>query len=89
MTDRRGSGGNHVDLETGERYWLSGVKKRGSNRHWAGTGKIIIEARAVDEYLRVTDARELDKSRFIVSDEIKPTDPSSFHDRENEKTEGR
>ena len=45
----RGSGGNHRDPQTGERYWISNVKKDGSDRHWAGTGKITIEAAAVDE----------------------------------------
>jgi len=81
----RGCRGNHYDLETGERYWISGVKKRGTNRHWAGSGKITIEAAAVDEYLRLIDAHELDATRFVVSDKIEPADPSKFHDLENEK----
>jgi hypothetical protein len=25
---------------TGDQYWISGVKKRGTNRHWAGGGPI-------------------------------------------------
>ncbi|MEN6577707.1 MAG: hypothetical protein ABFD90_15290 [Phycisphaerales bacterium] len=83
-----GSGGNHYDLETGERYWISGVKKDGSDRHWAGSGKIIIEADAVEEYLHAVGAPELDKSRFVVSNEIKPADPSTFHQLENEPLEG-
>ena len=29
--------GNHYDIETGDPYWVSGVKKRGSNRHWFGS----------------------------------------------------
>jgi hypothetical protein len=36
----RGASGNHVCLETGDEYWISGVKKRGSNRHWAGGGPV-------------------------------------------------
>jgi hypothetical protein len=32
---RRGeSGGNYVDMETGESFWVSGVKKNGEDRHW-------------------------------------------------------
>jgi len=83
----RGCGGNHYDLETGERYWISGVKKRGTNRHRAGSGKITIEAAAVDEYLRLIDAHELDATRFVVSDKIEPADPSKSRDMENEGLE--
>ena len=35
-----GISGNHFDIETGEEYWISGVKKNGQDRHWAGAGKI-------------------------------------------------
>ncbi len=33
--------GNYVCLEDGNEYWISGVKKRGSNRHWAGGGPVV------------------------------------------------
>jgi hypothetical protein len=34
---RRGkSGGNYIDMETGESFWVSGVKKNGEDRHWQG-----------------------------------------------------
>jgi hypothetical protein len=56
---RRGSPGNYHDLETGEIYWVSGVKKRGGDRHWAGSGEIAIEARAVAEYLELAGDDEL------------------------------
>ena len=26
---------NYVDIENGDEYWISGLKKRESNRHWA------------------------------------------------------
>jgi hypothetical protein len=81
---RAGSPGTYVDLETRELYWISGVKKRGTNRHWAGSGRITIEARAVAEYLELAGESELDRSRFIVSDLIVETDPSKFHQLENE-----
>jgi hypothetical protein len=80
---KRAISGNHYDVETGENYWISGVKKRGSDRHWAGSGKITIEAAAVQEYLSTTCATELDGSRFLVSDDIKPTDIARFHEAEN------
>ena len=46
-----GIGANYFDVETGEEYWITGVKKRESNRHWAGSGKIKIDCRAVPEIL--------------------------------------
>src|SRR5687768_11915405 len=71
---RAGSPGTYIDLETREEYWISGVKKRGTNRHWAGSGRITIEAGAVAEYLELSGESELDRSRFIISDSIAETD---------------
>src|SRR2546423_9457744 len=40
----RGIGGNFRDEETGEEYWVSGVKKRGSNAHPAEGGvRVVID----------------------------------------------
>lgn len=79
-----GASSNYLDIETREAYWISGVKKRGSNRHTAGSGEITIERGAIAEYLRVTGAAELDRSRFIIADSILPADPSRFVEMENE-----
>ena len=38
-----GGAGNYFDAETGDEYWISGVKKAGTNRHWAGGGDIQID----------------------------------------------
>ena len=46
-----GNYANYMDIENGEEYWISGLKKKESNRHWAGHGKIMIDRRAVDERL--------------------------------------
>ena len=81
---KRAGSGDYIDLETRELYWISGVKKRGTNRHWAGSGRITIEAAAVAEYLNLVGESELDRSRFIVSDSIAETDPAKFHQLENE-----
>jgi hypothetical protein len=82
---KRGSTGqgNHIDIETGEEYWISGIKKNGEDRHWAGSGKITIEASAVNDYLKITGATSLDRSRFVLSDKIKPADPMKSHASEN------
>ena len=79
--------GNHFDIQTGEEYWVSGVKKDGKDRHWAGSGKVAIEASAVEEYLRLIGAGELDRSRLVVVDDLEDPDPSKFYDLENELLE--
>lgn len=72
---RRGeSGGNYIDMETGESFWISGVKKNGKDRHWAGSGKVLIEAAAVAEYLETIKANTLDTSRCEVTNSIRRTD---------------
>lgn len=79
-----GSSGNYYDLETREIYWVSGVKKRGADRHWAGSGKIAIEAGVVAEYLELVGQDRLDPSRFVISEALGPSDQSRFHELENE-----
>ena len=59
---------NDIDIENGDEYWISGLKKRESNRHWAGHGKIMIDRRAVKEYLSIIGAKELPLSLFEVID---------------------
>ena len=72
---RRGeSGGNYIDMETGETFWVSGVKKNGEDRHWAGSGKVLIEAAAVAEYLATIKAKSLDTSRCEITKSIVETD---------------
>ena len=34
-----GAYGNYIDIETGDEYWISSVKKNGQDRHWAGGRK--------------------------------------------------
>jgi hypothetical protein len=76
---RRGeSGGNYCDRETGQSYWVSGVKKNGQDRHWAGHGKVMVEAAAVSDYLKAIGARSLDKSRYEVTHHIVSTDIRKF-----------
>lgn len=59
-----GNNSNYVDIENGDEYWISGLKKRESNRHWAGHGKIMIDRRAVDEYLSIIGEKELPQNLF-------------------------
>src|SRR5258708_33590237 len=60
------SGGNYYDIINGEYYWISGIKKRGTNRHWAGYGKIKIDKNAISEYLEITNLSELSNNQFEI-----------------------
>jgi hypothetical protein len=46
----QGIRGNFFDANTGEEFWISGVKKRGSNAHWAEKATIAIDPDARAEY---------------------------------------
>lgn len=64
----RGISGNYIDIETEEEYWISGVKKDGMDRHWDGSGKIVMDTKVVDEYLELIGKTELDTSKFILEE---------------------
>ena len=78
-----GVSGNYFDIETGEEYWVSGVKKNGGDRHWAGNGRILIEKEAVEEYLNLRGLSALDPRIFEVTDSIVKTDIDKFKQIEN------
>jgi hypothetical protein len=54
LQSQRGAGimGNYADTTTGIEYWVSGPKRNGEDRHWAGGGPVKIEPEVVDEYWR-------------------------------------
>jgi hypothetical protein len=86
---RRGeSGGNYVDMETGESFWISGVKKNGEDRHWAGSGKVLVEAAALSEYLHTIGAETLDKAKLEVTHTICETDIMRLSKRANSVGKG-
>ncbi|HWQ96652.1 MAG TPA: hypothetical protein VN538_00970 [Clostridia bacterium] len=63
-------------METKEFYWISGIKKTGTNRHWAGGGKIQLDRNLVDEYLRLTGQKMIDPNKITLVDipEIYPVE---------------
>ena len=63
-----GISGNYTDIESGEEYWISGVKKNGEDRHRAGHGKIQIDRKVIEEYLTLTGETAIDRTRFDVVD---------------------
>jgi hypothetical protein len=78
--ERRGDGGgNYVDMLTGEAFWVSGVKKSGEDRHWPGSGKVLVEAAAVFEYLKTIKAKALDPARCERTSQIVETDANKLN----------
>lgn len=60
--------GNHVDIETGEEYWISGVKKDGRDRYAASSVPVAVDSAAVAEYLALRGLDRLDpRKNPIVS----------------------
>lgn len=74
-----GIGANYFDIETGEEYWISGIKKNNQDRHWAGGGDIEIDRAAIEAYLHETKRSELPAN-------ILPTDlaPAKQSDKQHE-----
>ncbi len=83
-SNAQGIAGNYYDIESGDEYWISGIKKNGADRHWAGGGKIMIDRNMIDLYLSLVDFNSLDKNRFELVD-ILPTDKQKFAELENQK----
>lgn len=57
----RGGGvsGNFVDVETGIEYWVSGIKKRGSNAHPDEAAvNIAVDSDAAAEYAKIRSGAE-------------------------------
>ncbi len=46
----RGIRGNFIDAATPEEFWVSGVKQRGSNTHWAENVSVKIDPDALAAY---------------------------------------
>ncbi|MDB5090091.1 MAG: hypothetical protein JWR09_4085 [Mucilaginibacter sp.] len=74
------------DIETKESYWITGIKKRGQNRHWAGKGKVMIDKLVVDDYLKLINSTDLDFNIFELVD-VKITDKQRFASIENGTTD--
>lgn len=87
FNDKAFGGNGHggcSDIETGEIYWITGIKKDGNNRHQFGNGIIQIEESAIEEYEAITGiAVRQNKNYKIVT--IQPTDKKRFETLLNEK----
>jgi hypothetical protein len=63
-----GISGNYFDVESGDEYWISGVKKDMSDRHKFGGGKIYVEKRILREYLKTIGKTELPKVGYELTE---------------------
>ena len=82
-----GISGNYFDLESGDEYWISGVKKDMSDRHKFGGGKIYVEKRILSEYLQTIGKTELPKADYELTDVETEQPIEQINELENEKAE--
>jgi hypothetical protein len=61
-----GIGANFYDVETGEEYWISGIKKNQQDRHWAGNGLVYIDERIVVDYMKIVNNEHLDSKKYKI-----------------------
>ena len=83
-----GGAGNYYDVETGEQFWVTGVKQSGSNRHWAARAKVPvqIDRRALEEFRALTGLDRLDPNEFRFVDLEDRFPIARIRDLENRKT---
>ncbi len=76
--------GRYQDVETGQVYWVSGIKRDGQDRHWAGSGKVLIETRAAQEYMALAGLNKLESAKYTLVQPFATTDIAKFHALLNE-----
>lgn len=84
---KQGISGNHIDAETGEEYWVSGVKKNGFDRHWSEGGPVSLEQTAVDDYLKLVGRNFLPKNKFTIVNLVNEPNKKLSQQLENTKSE--
>ncbi len=76
---------SYVDIETNEQYWISRVKLNGKDRHRTGHGKIMIDRKSLNEYLRIRKLDSLKSSQYTIIDIVETRRPGDFYEMENMK----
>lgn len=76
--------GNYYDIETGDEYWISGIKKNNQDRHWAGGGDILIDRAAVKAWFSQTGRDTLPKN-LIETDLLPAAQQQHQNDLEHGK----
>src|SRR5688572_24631230 len=57
--------GNHFDESNGDEYWISGVKIRGTNQHWAKHIAVAIDENAREGYDQLKSSKN--KNRELIT----------------------
>lgn len=79
-----GIGANYYETSSGDEYWISGVKKNGQDRHWAGGGVIQIDECCVEDYLNEVNLPVLPRNLEVTR--LAPSLPTpEQHENENQK----
>lgn len=78
-----GIGENFFDIETGDEYWISGIKKNQQDRHWAGNGLIYIDNRIVDDYKKIINLEYLDSKKHKVVNVIEKSPKERINELKN------
>ena len=76
-----GISANYFDMETGDEYWISGVKKQEWNCHQSGKGGIMIEKSLVNWFNN--HVNYLERSFLRPIDDFPPTDKKRLQELEN------
>lgn len=75
--------GNYYDIESGDEYWISGVKKNQRDRHIYGGGMIQVERGIVEQYLKEVNQPFLNPKQYQLVD-VDPILPlTRIHNLEN------
>lgn len=76
--------GRCKDVETGDIYWITGIKADGNNRHVFGGGMIQIDENAIAEYEAITGINVRQNKSFKIGNS-KPVDKKRFESIVNER----
>ncbi|MGJ8660625.1 MAG: hypothetical protein ACSHXL_01175 [Bacteroidota bacterium] len=82
-----GIGANYFNIENGDKYWISGVKKNLQDRHTFGSGVVYLEERIKNEYMNLVRLNQLDPKFFELAVLIEEIPKARISELENEKDE--
>ena len=85
LKGERHSSGNYLEVLSGGSYWISGIKKKGTDRHWAGNGKIKIDKNVVAEYLEIVKLSKLPSNKYEIVELDNNPPVKEFYDSSNQK----
>ena len=79
-----GISGNYYEIESGDEYWISGVKKNQKDRHKFGGGKIFVEKRILNEYLKIVNLQNLNPKLYEINEVDEEIPISKINELENQ-----